>query len=84
MANDGEIDYSGVTMDVSGAALVNALLPKIVTALVNNPTLLSQLTNAVTTKVLQKSRSTGSALGQYAGGSQTQAATSVNTNAIQR
>jgi len=84
MSNDGKMDFSGVTLEASAADLVNAILPQIITALVNNPTLLSQLTNAVTTKVLKTARSTGTALGQYAGGTQTQAATSVNPNAVPR
>ena len=84
MANDNTIDFSGVTFDINGSALVNALLPAIVQNLASNPTLLAQLTAAVTTKVLQSARATGNALGQYAGGTQAQTATGVNTNAVPR
>jgi hypothetical protein len=84
MANDNTIDFSGMTFNFSKTALVNALLPQIVQALASNPTLLAQLTAAVTTKVLQNSRATGNALGQYAGGSQTATATAINTNAVPR
>jgi len=84
MANDTTIDFSGVQIGINKNALVNALLPQIVQNLASNPTLLAQLTAAVTTKVLQNARSTGTALGQYAGGTQSQTATGVNTNAVPR
>ena len=84
MANDMTIDFSGVTLDLSKNDLVNALLPQIIQNLSTNPTLLAQLTNVITQKVLQQARSTGSALGQYAGGTQSQSATSINTNAVPR
>ena len=81
---DGSIDFSDTIMEIDGTSLINALLPRLVTALAANPQLLSQLTQAVTTKVLQNARSTGNAFGQFAGGTQNQAATRVNTNAVAR
>lgn len=84
MANTGSIDFSGVTMEISAVDLVNALLPQLVTALASNPTLLKNLTAAVSTKQLQKARTTGNVNGRYSGSTQTAAATKVNTNAIAR
>lgn len=84
MANDGTMDMSGVTMAIDGSELINAILPKLVSMLASNPQLLSQLTQAVTTKVLQSARTTGTAFAGYAGGTQTQAATRINTNAKPR
>jgi hypothetical protein len=84
MANDGDMDVSGIEMTVSGDQLVAALLPRMVSALVNNPTLLSQLTTAVTSKVLKSARATGNAFGQYAGGTQQATSTGINTNAVPR
>lgn len=78
MANNGTIDYSGVTMEISGDDLIKILLPKIVSALANNSTLLKQLTASVAQAQLVKARATGNISAGYAGGNQQGSATKIN------
>ena len=53
-------DFSGVTMDltVSGSALVNTLLPHIISALQNNASFRQSLVNAIMPSVRQVAAST--------------------------
>lgn len=44
---DAQIDFSGVTMDIDGEALVAIILPKIIQALLNDQSLQNQLIQAV-------------------------------------
>ena len=83
MANS-TMDFSGITLEFDQQSFINAVLPQIITALSTNPTLLKQLTAAVSTKQLQKARTTGNVNGRYSGSTQTAAASKINTNAIAR
>lgn len=78
----GTMNYGGVTMSISKSDLVNALLPLIINQLSNNAQLLSQLTQAVTTAQLQKSRSTGTVLGNRAGSTPSGKSTGTNPNSF--
>lgn len=78
MANNGTIDYSGVTMEISAEDLINVLLPKLVTALANNPTLLKQLQSSLQTSLLQYALRNGNVFAGRAGGNMAGTATKIN------
>jgi len=49
-----QLDMSGVTMDISGQALANALIPHLVTALAGNMTLQRALVDAILPGIQQQ------------------------------